>query len=302
MGDIINEIISLIDIDQNNLEIIVNRGDYQMYATSPPNAYMIRTYRAYPSIQILHKFQAEAYMLERMYQYPHIPSPNLVAGQLDESDENLLLVMERMDGIPLHKAWNYLQQSTREDLAFQFGEMLKTLHQIGVQSVGYPGSKQNWQEFLRNRLWEGIEQLRSNGVEIGLNAFRLHKLDDWLKAIEDSPPVVVHGDLNPHNVMISSVEEVPAISALIDWEWSIGAPYRYDLVEIESLFYNSPSIIKSFYEGYGRTPNHKGWEQERRLYLLDRFIQNACYYLNTGRYTKQRRKLTSFMISTLLRS
>lgn len=289
-------------IEKSSLALQVNRGNYQMYSTTSGKPYMIRVYQQPNSSQIRQKFRNEAYVMTKMYQHKEIPSPDLIATFFGDDNSYAALVMEKIEGIPLHEAWSFISDEQRILLAKELASILSNMHKLKVDGYGSPDvSYDQWSIFLRDRIESGLDVLSSVGLSINI-VNKIHsRLEIWLPGIEDPPSTVVHGDLNPHNILITSVQSTPTISGIIDWEWALLGDPHYDLVAIESLFYNSIDILSAFEDTYGDKFSTGHWKVKQKLYLVDKFIQNAWYHVTTNRYTTQRKHLTEFMLSTVLK-
>ena len=105
------------------------------------------------------------------------------------------------------------------------------------------------------------ETLAEELPEYGEKIVRL--FDEAVSAVASLPPVLTHGDFNPHNLFPRAV---------IDFEQTYCAPAGYDAVtNIFSINYFPASRNYEYYRWYSFTP-----EQERLYYtLLDRLYTEA---------------------------
>jgi len=300
MTDIFATIEELTGYRQEDLQLDINRGNYQMFSTHGEQNYIIRVLQKNDSPLVHQKFKTEVYVLDLMAEYKEIPTPDLVGSQVSDPS-TLIVIMEKLEGVPLQETWNYLSSGDQFRLATQFGQLLNHLHQIRLPGYGLPDEfNDNWSQYLQQRIQQSLEFLDAHLDQKVISLIN-KRTKTWLPHIRSEEPVLVHADLNAHNLLISTESDNPVITGIVDWEWSFAAHNRYDLVEVESFFHNSQKLLNAFYQGYGGRPQRKNWEYERRTYLLDRFLQTACYYISTGNYNSQQQHLTHFMLSTILK-
>lgn len=186
-----------------------------------------------------------------------IPVPRVYCSFVHRNQA--FIVMERIDGEPLPKAWGKLSDDDRLGVYSQLRGMIQELRSltpppgmVGVQScvggslydsrIAHAKSRfgpfATIQEFHR-WLREGLNPADHPEREAD---------EDWLKvthmaAKQEGPwprPVFTHGDLNPFNIMIRGKQVV----AIIDWEFSGWYPHYW---EYTSAWYGS--ILRTAWQG-----------------------------------------------------
>ncbi|WPB04332.1 uncharacterized protein RHO25_008978 [Cercospora beticola] len=163
-----------------------------------------------------------------------------------KSEGKVYLVMEKVRGENMYKAWEQLAESERERLLAQLKELLEQMRSLqpptgtGVQSCvggslhdsriphGKPrfGPFKTIQEF---HLWLR-DGLQISDIQDGAHR---EELETMIKQQDkDWPPVVfTHGDLNPANILVHQGR----ISGIIDWEFAGWYPHYWEYTSARYL-------------------------------------------------------------------
>jgi aminoglycoside phosphotransferase (APT) family kinase protein len=176
---------------------------------------------------------------------PEVPHPKIVSCGDDGRLE--WLVIKRVPGVVLSRAWPYLRERERRDAVHQLGVALSAFHSARVPEdfVVDPAL-----EFLHQlpapRLLEQIESVRSlPHVDRGLLDELAALVLANASALDDAPyRTVVHGDLHFENILWANGQ----LAAILDLEWSRPAPRDLDL-DVFLNFCADPSLHVA--EDYG---------------------------------------------------
>lgn len=145
-------------------------------------------------------------------------------------------VTERLPGRTLHQAWGPSDEHGRRRMIESLGAALRTLHRVPAPS---PALRPPWlADAFAGADWPAYhppivgtaerlaaEALRRDGADVEV----VTAARDWARAhvelFADAPPVLVHGDLHPSNVMVDGDE----VSGLIDFAEAVTQPADVEL-------------------------------------------------------------------------
>jgi hygromycin-B 7''-O-kinase len=158
-----------------------------------------------------------------------VPHPTIVASGRTTYGEWLLL--ERLDGEVLSRAWPTMRESDRTESVRQLGEALRALHTTPldeiVDSFGGADTLDCPHQLPASRVLELLR--RADGIRSVdprlLEAARTIVLRTRDALQPDEPQVLVHGDLHFENVLWDGER----VTALLDLEWSRPGPADLDL-------------------------------------------------------------------------
>lgn len=158
------------------------------------------------------------------------PRP-LSRGDGTDGDGPAYLVLDRIPGAPVDA--DALSPAVAESVAEQFAALISTLgsaENVAAVRAVLPDESEPWQDF---------------GIDVRADLFPLMSADGRrraereLTAVEALPTVtvaVVHGDLGGENVLWQTVDGMPQLSGIIDWdEAGIGDP-AVDLAAIGASY------------------------------------------------------------------
>lgn len=166
--------------------------------------------------------------------YPHLPdepwSPRLVArgGQVGSD----FLIVERKRGQPLAHAWPFMSQAGRKHAVAQLGAAMSAIHATPTpESLDRlptnPQLLDRRTETAVRPVLNALERL-SDDLHLDSGVIRAasdYVMDNW-KALQGLPEDhLIHGDLTFENILWDGTD----MSAIVDFEWSRGAPADLDL-------------------------------------------------------------------------
>jgi aminoglycoside phosphotransferase (APT) family kinase protein len=158
-----------------------------------------------------------------------VPHPRIVAGGRTSYGEWLLL--ERLEGEVLSRAWPAMREGARVEAVRQLGEALRALHATPLDGIEDLFGDEDTLECPHQLPPSRVLQLLRRADTITSVDRRL--LDAAREIVfrhrdsldEDEPEVLVHGDLHFENVLWDGER----VTALLDLEWSRPGPADLDL-------------------------------------------------------------------------
>jgi aminoglycoside phosphotransferase (APT) family kinase protein len=162
-----------------------------------------------------------------------IPVPTVVESR--EERKHTLILMRRIPGEPLSKAWPKLSMDEKERIAKQTAEYLQELRKLQSDNIQSLGGRPVFSNFLfrdknsetphgplasDNELWSDMER--------GLNETIPEAARTQLRQCMPSatPYTFTHGDLTNVNIMV----ENGSLTGIIDWERSGYFPVWWEYV------------------------------------------------------------------------
>jgi hygromycin-B 7''-O-kinase len=224
------------------------------------------------------KFRKEAAIYRQLAHETNLPVPRVLA--LDTCHDLLpcdLLLLERLEGRNGLDLWPMLDAAAKEQISYELGRTLATLHERDYRSyggfdeaTGSMGESDNWRTYLLDKAAEILLELWQRD---GLPAVLLYGAEDYLlrAALPHRPPaVLVHGDFGLHNILLAPDGGGWRISGLFDFEWALAGDAEYEfatglLVEPDEV---NP-LARPFMQGYrSLRPLDEGWEHRSAVYRL----------------------------------
>ncbi|GFG09671.1 hypothetical protein IFM5058_04542 [Aspergillus udagawae] len=162
-----------------------------------------------------------------------IPVPSVVESW--EEDDHTLILMRRVPGEPLSKAWSKLTTVEKEDIARQTAEFLLQLRELQSDKIQVLSGGPVYSNFLfYNRqsdlpysplpsddaLWEAMEK----GLHESVPPDARTRLRERMPPA--APYTFTHGDLTNVNIMVES----GCLTGIIDWEVSGYFPVWWEYV------------------------------------------------------------------------
>lgn len=206
-----------------------------------------------------------------------IETPTVLAsGTLDQWE---YIVQARLPGTPLWELWPQLPLKARTDLAFQHGRLMAQIHSISIQHA--PSEIQfNWNALLA----EQSEQCAAAMHHAGINTQLVAQIDAYLAAtvwsVDPVPDVLLHGDLNHLNFLVSADDDRWQLSGVIDWgDAKIGPPTHELISPGVHMYKGNPAMLTQWYQGYELNHEKRTEELEHvvmaraMLYYADIFPQ-----------------------------
>ncbi|GLA56069.1 hypothetical protein AnigIFM63604_004246 [Aspergillus niger] len=162
-----------------------------------------------------------------------IPVPTIIESW--EEDEHTLILMKRIAGEPLNKAWPNLSMNEKENIARQTAEYLLQLRNLQSDTMQALGGRPIYSNFLfldkvpelphgplvsDDELWAEMERgLQENVPEAVRSRLRS-------RMPPAAPYTFTHGDLTNVNIMV----ENGSLTGIIDWEMAGFYPVWWEYV------------------------------------------------------------------------
>lgn len=221
----------------------------------------------------LMKTEVEA--MSRFETAEEVPVPRIYA--YDTSRDRLpvdYFVMEFIEGKPLNRIREELDEETRASIHRQLGQINRKINEVRGSGFGFYSGKpeRSWREAFSGMIAGVLEDGRDAGVELPMAYPELEKrIGDGLEALEEvTEPRLLHWDLWDGNVFVKDGR----VSGIVDFERAIwGDP----LMEFYfSHFHNS----EAFRQGYGMAFAAPAQIARRKLYdlYLDLILYVECAY------------------------
>ncbi|PWY91894.1 kinase-like protein [Aspergillus sclerotioniger CBS 115572] len=176
--------------------------------------------------------KAEVDTLRKLAAHKDIPVPKLVRDWVDR-DGRYFVLMERMDGETLEKAWPSLSESQKLSIADQVVHVrnqLKKITSTSIQAVDQGPCYLSllYLDFeLRGPFHSDAELWDSLILSLRNKSFPEKVLENLKKRLPPCGPyVLTHCDLNLGNIMVKDGELV----GILDWEYAAYYPIWYEYV------------------------------------------------------------------------
>ncbi len=164
-----------------------------------------------------------------------IPVPRIYAfGEM----EGLVYQIQRfIPGQKLYAVWRDLSPAARENIVAELAACLKILHNRPAPHFGYRYEDSqrcdSWADYLSKKFQHTLEEIDAYHIRMvpGFIESARSYFDEHKHVLEDTLPVLVHGDLSLVNILVDHGK----IAALIDFEYALNAPKDYELLVIEEF-------------------------------------------------------------------
>jgi aminoglycoside phosphotransferase (APT) family kinase protein len=214
--------------------------------------------------------------------------------EIGNDDKSTYHVMARAKGIPLAE----VPAGRPRQIAFcGLGMELARLHQIQGKGAGfvYPsdglviGVQERWADHLLAKL--------GNHIQIPDLFYVNHRISTLISTFCDTahvyPTVLLHADLNPHNIFVNSSSAFP-ITAILDWEDALVGDPIYDLANWATFHDAEEDDWDQLFAGYyARTERPSDFDWRFWIYYLRISVSK---YVQLQRYgfpdlTRARRRI-----------
>jgi aminoglycoside phosphotransferase (APT) family kinase protein len=234
----------------------------------------------------LPKLEKEAHIYRRLQRATDVPCPEVLA--LDTTRDQVpydVLILRRVAGTDGAQVWQSLDEPAREHLSEEAGRICGAIH--GLQWLGYGdynvetgtfGEFARWTDMLLARLQEVAEQaLASGALPQPIIDGVITELNDGDSVLETaSPPVLVHGDLHPGNLVLDQSSGAWHVSAIVDWEWSLAADAAWEFADLAARPPHAGLMLDAFLYGYReRHPVQGDLRSRIHLYRLLLHLERA---------------------------
>ncbi|MDO9630192.1 MAG: phosphotransferase [Acholeplasmataceae bacterium] len=133
------------------------------------------------------------------------------------NSQHVYLLLSWIDGNDLEIELPKLSQEMQYTLGRKAGEILKKIHSLEVSASDIPQTTKIQKKIRQIELYEN-SSLRISGDEIALDFVKKNIFSIWSK-----PPVYLHGDFHPGNLILTENKEI----GVIDFNrYEIGDPYE----------------------------------------------------------------------------
>lgn len=164
-----------------------------------------------------------------------IPVPKVYA--FGQQEGFVYQIQQFIPGQKLYLVWKGLQPAVQENIAAELAAYLNVIHSRAGSyfGSGRPDTQRyaTWADFLTDKFAHTLDQYQALGirmapgfVELAVNYFDQHK-----HVLQEGLPTLVHGDLSLVNILVDQ----GSISAILDFEYSMQAPFDYELWVLEAF-------------------------------------------------------------------
>ena len=198
------------------------------------------------------------------------------------------VLMERMHGITLRRAWPHLSTVERERLSEQLGVSLAQLHAIappelipvdGLSFAGPALEPRNWAAFMAEQRAECAVRQKSKGLEERW----LEQIPSFLDSVDVTieKPSLLHTEFMDTHVLVSQQSGDWQLSGLFDFEPAMQGAPEYDFVAFGVFISRGEAaVFRSMTEGYGYPAGDlDGLPNRVMAYTLLHMYSNVPWYL-----------------------
>ncbi|GLW98013.1 aminoglycoside 3'-phosphotransferase/choline kinase family protein [Microtetraspora sp. NBRC 16547] len=221
--------------------------------------------KLYPPLY-LDELPIERDVLSALEGHLSIPTPG--AKEAGEFHGWGYILMDRLHGEDLKRAWPKIPRHERERLARQLGKVLAELHAITPPDVLGPP---DWAAFRAERAAATAAQNRRRG----LDQTWLDQIPAFLDSVDLEPgePVLLHTEFMNVHVLVQEEAGAWRLSGLFDFEPAMRGAREYDLVAVGIfLTRGDRSLMRTFLDGYG-------YPEERRAALPRKVMAYALLHV-----------------------
>ena len=232
----------------------------------------------------LREYEREAQaMALAQSQAPDLPIPAVLAlGKLSVGGKTYaFMVQECMPGEVGNEAIDSGYQAGSSEASHQIwkqiGMVTRRFHSISTEASSRSalGTKRNSQH---RRAKRAVRKLHQKGVLSRVQSLELLRM---LSAVEGQQiQTLVHGNLVPKNVMVSSEG---ALSGILDFGNAALDSPNVDIAEVLA-WWHTKEEVRAFFEGYGMTKEEFAQNREQiAAYVLTRLAKSAAHRLDEGK-------------------
>ncbi|MFI7047716.1 phosphotransferase family protein [Streptosporangium sandarakinum] len=195
-----------------------------------------------------------------------IPTPGVRdAGEFHGWD---YVLMDRLHGTDLKRAWPGIPRRERERLAVRFGRALAEMHAVAPPEVLGPP---DWTAFCAERAEATVEENRAGG----LDRMWLERIPEFLESADLDPgePVLLHTEFMDAHLLLREEAGAWRPSGLFDFEPAMRGAREYDLVAVGIFLTRGDRVLmRAFLDGYG-------YPEERRAALPRKVMAYALLHV-----------------------
>ena len=191
--------------------------------------------------------QQEVDLLTFLAPHAELPAPRLV-GQGELEDWQYLL-MTRVAGIALQRAWREIPPEQHPRLAAEIGQLLAALHELPQIKMN-PGGI-DWTEFCHASFARWLARPSVGRISRALQDDGPRYFGAHGAAVATAQRRLLHGDLAPVNLLVRSEPAGWAISGMIDFGNAMRGDPWFDLTAASVLLQpGDRTIVHALLEGY----------------------------------------------------
>lgn len=222
--------------------------------------------------------EREASVLAALHGALPLATPRLVAS--GEADGWRYLLMERIPGTPLDRAWSTLSTPERRRLAGELGRFLRALHALDASRLKL--LHVDWPRFVREQAARCVEAQRRRG----LPARWLEQIPSFLTETDlgrVNAPALLHTEVMRAHVFASDAGMGWSLSGVVDFEPAMvgAAEYEFASVGVFLTCGDGPAL-RALLLAYGYPERDLGVPLQRRFlaYTLLHRYSNLRWYLD----------------------
>lgn len=213
-----------------------------------------------------HQWVSEWRVMQHLDGQLNLPIPRFYKA--GEDGGWTFIIMSRLPGVTLEKAWLSLSLADKAAVLTDIGRIMARVHAVPVHSLH--DLPPPWSEFFPAQ----IEKCRARHERLGMPRWFVEGLDAFVQANlsrlpEEFEPVILTGEYTPFNLLVSEQKPVTAISGMIDFGDAMIGYNEYDLLG-PWLFSceGRAELVTALLTGYGYASKDQNKELRRRLFLL----------------------------------
>lgn len=233
---------------------------------SPIDAFVVKFYRKRDSF--IREWKAYELLSGKFHLIPELVR---VEDPVDDHLPPFIVTRKLSEGLPLSLLLRGGDRQVRVELACQMGAALRTMHNLtrGISqrygSAADP-SHSSWYAFLVSEGQKARDAARRRPSASSLFARATELLLELAGHQGNRPPVLLHSDLTPDNLIVSRDGDLLGI---IDFERCWFGPPEYDFAKLfATILQHNPELIDSFYQAYTLQSDQANRSQEAFLELL----------------------------------
>ncbi len=187
------------------------------------------------------------------------------------------IVMPFLPGILMRDGLLHGTQDDVEQISFQAGKLLTKLQRITFSKAGFFGKNHEVVPLAADQ--QTIPFLKSSLTRIQSKQLLPEVLIDQLfSSVESSkdlldehqPACLVHGDFDPSNIIVSFIDNVWQVEALLDWEFALAGNFLFDVGHMMRYAHRlDPCFGESFVRGLQSEGVKLPKDWKRQSMLLD---------------------------------
>ncbi|NGX28234.1 MAG: hypothetical protein K940chlam1_00409 [Candidatus Anoxychlamydiales bacterium] len=222
----------------------------------------------------------ECYCLEAVKK--HILVPKIIEAVESKEDASGAILMEYIPGKLI------VAQSLTNDLSFQMGSLLASLHQIDVKFYGdfsqdqiLPPSIESGFSLLKEYFEKSFKECENHLQKELLDIIKKYFYES-LKEIKNlDGPHIIHRDFKPGNIIVKNNK----IKALIDWEIAKNSFAEEDFSQMEYLVWDKyPKTKDAFLEGYKAVRSLPDLEQVMPIIRISKALGAIGFTIERNTY------------------